>query len=233
MKTIKEFVIGGYRYNVVGVSVIGKKKIENQDSFLIDADKTSLNVVVADGLGSAPFSKEGADHICRLCTEALRNKLNSDAILKLKEDWKLSVKSDYEKYDTTVKFLRFTDNDITFGGVGDGWICIKNNGNIDSYEQPHTFSNQTDSILSIDLISKFVSKDFEAGKEVVALISTDGFSEDIDKNNLSELLNDIENGINDDVYSFAEEMENALKNWPVETNCDDKTVVFVLRKEIA
>ena len=73
MKTIKEFVIGGYRYNVVGVSVIGKKKIENQDSFLIDADKTSLNVVVADGLGSAPFSKEGADHICRVCTEALKN----------------------------------------------------------------------------------------------------------------------------------------------------------------
>lgn len=232
MKTIKEFVIGGYRYNVVGVSIIGKKKIENQDSFLIDADKVSLNVVVADGLGSAPFSKEGADHICRLCAEALKNKLDSDAILKLKEDWKLSVMSDYEKYDTTVKFLRFTDKEITFGGVGDGWICIKNNGNIDSYEQPHTFSNQTDSILSIDLISKFLSKDFEAGKEVVALISTDGFSEDIDKNNLSELLNDIENGISDDVYSFAEEMENALKNWPVETNCDDKTVVFVLRKEI-
>ena len=233
MKTIKEFVIGGYRYNVIGISVIGKKKIENQDSFLINSDESSLNIVVADGLGSAPFSKEGADHICRICIESLKNKLDSDAILKLKEDWKLSVKSDYEKYDTTIKFLRFTDKDITFGGVGDGWICIKNNGNIDSYEQPHTFSNQTDSILSIDLISKFTSKGSEAGKEVVALISTDGFSEDIDKNNLSELLNDIENGISDDVYSFAEEMENDLKNWPVETNCDDKTVVFVLRKEIA
>ena len=233
MKTMKEFVIGAYKYNVIGISVIGKKKIENQDSFLISADNDSLNVVVADGLGSAPFSKEGADHICKLCINTLKNKLDNDAILKLKEDWKLSVKSDYEKYDTTVKFLRFTDEDISFGGVGDGWICIKNNGDIESFEQPHTFSNQTDSILSIDLISKFISKSIVAGKEGTALISTDGFSEDIDKNNLFELLNDIENGINNDAYLFAEEMENALKNWPVETNCDDKTVVFVLRKEIA
>ena len=59
MKTIKEFVVGEYKYNVVGISVIGKKKIENQDSFLISADNVSLNIVVADGLGSAPFSKEG------------------------------------------------------------------------------------------------------------------------------------------------------------------------------
>lgn len=233
MKTIKEFVVGEYKYNVVGISVIGKKKIENQDSFLISADNVSLNIVVADGLGSAPFSKEGADHICGLCIEALKNKLDNDAILKLKEDWKLSVKSDYEKYDTTIKFLRFTDDEITFGGVGDGWICIESNGCIESSEQPHTFSNQTDSILSIDLIAKFTSKSIEIGKEAIALISTDGFSEDIDKTNLLELLNDVKNGMCNDVYSFAEEMENALKNWPVETNCDDKTVVFVLRKEIA
>ena len=55
MKIIKEYVIGAYKYCVIGISVIGKKKIENQDSFLIGADNDSLSVVVAVGLGSAPF----------------------------------------------------------------------------------------------------------------------------------------------------------------------------------
>lgn len=60
MKEIKEIVIGDYQYLVIGVSVIGKKKIENQDSFLLSSDKSSLTITVADGLGSAPFSREGA-----------------------------------------------------------------------------------------------------------------------------------------------------------------------------
>ena len=233
MKTVKEFNIGKYRYYVAGISVIGKKKIENQDSFLICNDDSYLSIVVADGLGSAPFSKEGSEKVCGLCLEMLKTNIDNDAILKLKEDWKQSVKSDFDKYDTTIKFLKISDKELVYGGIGDGWICLMNGQDVLSAEASHTFSNQTDSILSIDLLLKFFVKRISLSDDFVVLISTDGFSEDIDKKNLSNMLGDIKQGMRDDVNSFAEEMENAIKNWPVETNCDDKTVVFVLRKEIA
>ena len=233
MKIVKEFVVGKYKYYVVGISVIGKNKIENQDSFLICDDGSYLSIVVADGLGSAPFSKEGADKICDLCSGMLKSNIDNDAVLKLKENWKRSVKADFDKYDTTIKFLKISDTELVYGGVGDGWICLMNNQDILSAEAPHAFSNQTDSILSIDLLSKFSIKKISLGNDFAALISTDGFSEDIDKKNANNMLADIKQGMLSDLNAFADEMENAIKNWPVETNCDDKTVVFVLRKEIA
>lgn len=218
---------------VIGVSVIGKKKIENQDSFLLSSDKASFAITVADGLGSAPFSKEGAIKICNLCQNMLLSNVDNNAILKLKEKWKESVKSDFDKYDTTIKFLKISGDEVLFGGVGDGWICLSSGKDTVSLEAPHTFSNQTDSILSIDLLSKFSIKKASITGEFVGLIATDGFSEDIDKKNAAEFLNEIKTNVSNDINDFAEEMENSLKNWPVETNCDDKTVVFIVRKEIS
>lgn len=233
MKEIKEIIIGDYQYLVIGVSVIGKKKIENQDFFLLSSDKASLTITVADGLGSAPFSKEGAIKICNLCQNMLSSNVDNNAILELKEKWKESVKSDFDKYDTTIKFLKISGDEVLFGGVGDGWICLSSEKDTMSLEAPHTFSNQTDSILSIDLLSKFSIKRVSITGEFVGLISTDGFSEDIDKKNAAEFLNEIKTNASNDINGFAEEMENSLKNWPVETNCDDKTVVFIVRKEIS
>lgn len=233
MKEIKEIIIGDYQYLVIGVSVIGKKKTENQDSFLLSSDKASLTITVADGLGSAPFSREGAIKICNLCQNMLLSNVDNNAILELKEKWKQSVKSDFDKYDTTIKFLKISGNEVLFGGVGDGWICLSSGKDIVSLEAPHTFSNQTDSILSIDLLSKFSINRVSITGEFVGLVSTDGFSEDIDKKNATEFLNEIKTNASNDINGFAEEMENSLKNWPVETNCDDKTVVFIVRKEIS
>lgn len=233
MKLIKRIILGNYVYLVIGVSVIGKKKIENQDFFFVSSDETSLTITVADGLGSAPFSKEGATKICLLCQNMLLGEVDNNAILELKENWKESVKSDFDKYDTTIKFLKISGDEVLYGGVGDGWICLSNGKEIVSVEAPHTFSNQTDSILSIDLLSKFSIKKAALFGEFVGLISTDGFSEDIDKKNAAELLEEIKTNASNDINGFAEEMENSLKNWPVETNCDDKTVVFIIRKEIS
>lgn len=233
MKAIKEFKLGNYIYYVIGISVIGKKKTENQDCFLIDCSDSCLSIAVADGLGSAVFSQEGANKLCRLCIDFLKNPIEEKAILKLREDWKKAVKSDFDKYDSTIKFIKMNDETLTIGGVGDGWICFKGKEGVSSFEAEHTFSNQTDSILSIDLLSKFVVRNILVSGDILALISTDGFSEDIEKSNLSELLLDIKRDISSDIYRFAADMEEEMKNWPVDTNCDDKTVVFVLRKELA
>ena len=63
-----------------------------------------------------------------------------------------------------------------------------------------------------------------------ALISTDGFSEDIDKENGKPFLSAVSEQLRIDSEAFKEEIEDTLSHWPVETNRDDKTVVFIERE---
>ena len=60
------------------------------------------------------------------------------------------------------------------------------------------------------------------------IIATDGFSEDINKEDSFEFLKQAENEIKEDIGIFATDLEETLSNWPVQTNRDDKTVVFVV-----
>lgn len=63
------------------------------------------------------------------------------------------------------------------------------------------------------------------------VIATDGFSEDIEKDNGKAFMDDVFESVCKDENSFENEMKEALINWPVETNKDDKTVIFVHREE--
>ena len=63
------------------------------------------------------------------------------------------------------------------------------------------------------------------------LIATDGFSEDIEKDNSKAFLTDIYTQISKDFDAFEEEIKNTLNNWPVKSNKDDKTAVFIQRME--
>ena len=63
------------------------------------------------------------------------------------------------------------------------------------------------------------------------LIATDGFSEDIEKDNGKAFMDDLFESFCKDENSFENEMKETLINWPVETNKDDKTVIFVHREE--
>lgn len=63
------------------------------------------------------------------------------------------------------------------------------------------------------------------------LIATDGFSEDIEKDNGKAFMDDVFESVCKDENSFENEMKETLINWPVETNKDDKTVIFVQREE--
>ena len=116
-----------------------------------------------------------------------------------------------------------------FGGIGDGWIAL---GGPDRYRDlvaTNTFSNQTDSILSFDITEKFVVESVPAGDYSTLLISTDGFSEDVEKESGKEFLEEIEKQITLSQENFEMDLETTLENWPVQTNCDDKTIVIIQR----
>ena len=214
--------------HIVGCSVMGSGKIENQDSIEIRQTNDSLIVVVADGLGSAAYSKEGSEKVVKIATDILAQKCYENLSEKILSLWKENLQGNINQYDTTIKFIQITNEKIIVGGVGDGWIALKNNNDIKSFVVENSFSNQTDSILSIGLDKKFWIEEFDSKEYDTMIIATDGFSEDINKEDTFEFLKQAENEIKEDIEIFATDLEETLSNWPVQTNRDDKTVVFVV-----
>ena len=58
--------LGNSCYTIVSCSVMGEGKIENQDSIKLYHDENQIIIVVADGLGSAIYSKKGSQKITSL-----------------------------------------------------------------------------------------------------------------------------------------------------------------------
>lgn len=213
--------------SVYAFSVMGEGKIENQDSFKIYSDENQVIIVVADGLGSAAYSKEGSQRITEVAIEILSNTDDFNGVyLNILNEWKKELEGNINQYDTTLKFLKIKNDMIVYGGVGDGWISIKSDKGLVNMVAENTFSNQTDSILSFNLKEKFSVNEYELSDNLVGLVSTDGFSEDMDKDNSFGLLDGIDKELASNEESFIEDTKNTLLNWPVETNRDDKTVVI-------
>ena len=213
--------------SVYAFSVMGEGKIENQDSFKIYSDENQVIIIVADGLGSAAYSKEGSQRITEVAIEILSNTDDFNGVyLNILNEWKKELVGNINQYDTTLKFLKIKNDMIVYGGVGDGWISIKSDKGLVNMVAENTFSNQTDSILSFNLKEKFSVNEYELSDNLVGLVSTDGFSEDMDKDNSFGLLDGIDKELASNEESFIEDTKNTLLNWPVETNRDDKTVVI-------
>lgn len=220
--------IGNRIYSIIGCSVIGNGKIENQDSYECYSDDKQIIITVADGLGSATFSKEGSSKIVKLLIDIIREEISDEQIpLKLLNRWKVAVGGNLNLYDTTIKFIHITNDRIKYGGVGDGWIAINTTDELISLCASNTFSNQTDSILSFDLKNKFINKEISSDGTKNILISTDGFSEDIEKENGKAFMDDVYNQMIKDRKAFEEDIRATLENWPIESNKDDKTVIFI------
>lgn len=223
----KKVKISNKNISIYAFSVMGNGKIENQDSFLLYSDDNQAIIIVADGLGSAAYSKEGSKKITEVAVSILsRTDDYSMAYLDILNNWKNGLEGNINQYDTTLKFIKFVDDKIVYGGVGDGWILIKTKKDLLNMISDNTFSNQTDSILSFNLKEKFVVEEIKDYECLVGLISTDGFSEDMDKDNSINLLDEIDKELRTDERKFIDDIKNTLLNWPVETNRDDKTVVF-------
>lgn len=223
--------LGNRCYTIISCSVMGEGKIENQDSMKIYYDENQIVIVVADGLGSAIYSKEGSQKITSLASTILAERSDlSEVASDLQTKWKDGLEGNLNLYDTTLKFIKITESDVFYGGVGDGWIAFNTSDGFVEMTSSNSFSNQTDTILSFDLKGKFRVERITLEKLKTALISTDGFSEDMDKDNGEAFLSAVSEQILADSKAFKKEIEDTLSHWPVETNRDDKTVVFIERE---
>lgn len=223
----KKIKLSSKNIYIYAFSIMGIGKIENQDSFLIHEDDNQVIIAVADGLGSAHYSKEGSMKIVEVSANILSNtEKYNDIYFEILSNWKNSLEGNLNQYDTTLKFIKITKNNLVYGGVGDGWISIKSDQGVLNVISENTFSNQTDSILTFNLKDKFTINNIQTNGNIVGLISTDGFSEDIAKENCDIFLSAINSELIKDENGFVDDMKITLSNWPIETNRDDKTVVF-------
>ena len=224
----KKCRIPGYTISVFAFSEMGQGKVENQDSFGVYSDGKQVIVTVADGLGSAAYSKEGSQTIVSVAADVLSHTDSYENIAnEVLKKWSALIDGNANQYDTTLKFVKITDNNVVYGGIGDGWIAFSDENGLQSLTADNSFSNQTDSILSFDLRQKFTVKELGTERFRIGVVATDGFSEDIEKENALQMLEEVESELLKNEESFISEMIRTLTNWPIETNCDDKTAVFI------
>ena len=224
--------IGKNNYLILAFSEMGLGKLENQDSFQLYFDNSQIIVTLADGLGSAIFSKEGSSKIAKILVNLLKENIDDYSLpLNLFQQWKKAVQGNLNLYDTTIKFIQITDGFIKYGGIGDGWIAINKKDDFISLVASNIFSNQTDSILSFDLRKRFINEATSEEGVLNMMIATDGFSEDIEKDKGKQFMDAVSEEINKDCIEFENEMKESLKHWPVDSNRDDKTVIFIQRME--
>ncbi len=221
--------INNYRISVLGLSVQGKGKPDNQDAFAFVNTDDVIVVAVADGLGSAIKSKIGAEIICNVLTEELT--LRDIDFKQIRSDWQSRIDGNHLAHDTTFRRVHISKDGISIAGIGDGWAAVMVGEDCNSFEQQGLFGNQTDSIMSANAETRYQQETIEFdNNDFFVIISTDGFSEDIEKTDYKAFLKEMAKKLDVDMVRFEHDISNLLTDWPIETNHDDKTVVFIRGK---
>ncbi len=225
------FRLGNHTYQVIGNTAEGEQAKVNQDSFGIFYNNECLILVVADGLGSAPFSHTGSYNIVESTFEVMSERNSEKIWERIHKTWESSIMGNPEEYDTTCKFICIRDETVSVGSIGDGWLGIMVATGYHEVENHNSFTNRTESICSQNLDEKACL--FECGLEdfLAVGMSTDGFSEDLDRTSRGEFLNDATKVMADDLNAMYTEICSVLKNWPVSSNKDDKTLILIRKVE--
>lgn len=227
MKKLFKVNFNNADYIVLGCSVKGKGKELNQDSFLVDADEDRVFCLLADGLGSAINSEIGSETVCKVARQIIEDQgLTEEFPYVLKKRWANELQVKPISCNTTFKFIVIEKDEIVFGGIGDGWIIGLVDGRFFGYKSINSFSNQTDSMMSVGYEDRFkiVRKPYE--KIQILSLATDGFSEDIESGHEENFIKDCLLEINNDAEAFLDNLENMIINWPIKTNQDDKTIIL-------
>lgn len=225
------YTLNNRKVIVCSASRIGFDKHENQDSLLVGTNDTDLAVAVCDGLGSAVHSAQGSRKAAELLTSMLLD--GSFEKIAFQKAWLRCFPENPQKFNSTAKFISVKRDSISFGGVGDGVIAVRANGQLVTSVSHGEFSNQTSCLFDLYYPYAFSEQSITFLGNALAIISTDGFSEDVKEDGLAILMDAAFDSLGDPekAKEFDESLENLLKEWPNKTNGDDKTVAFIFVEE--
>lgn len=176
-------------------------KTQCQDSITIFEDQTSIIFVLADGLGSLPYSEIAA----KTATETARvflqkharyhiSGVSEDHFLELRkniiEELKLRIQQEAQKreipvskMDCTLTFAHiFKKNDlILFGRLGDSAVCLIGEDKATSYNDGNTSANGTTTVMEKDAYQNLEIHLIDAEKEKIKaiILTSDGLENEI------------------------------------------------------
>ena len=222
---------GDHTYEILGTSVPGRVDKVNQDSLGYCSDEDCLIAAIADGLGSMPLSQIGSRAVIDSVFEVMAEESPGNIWKHIFECWESSIGDELEKYDTTCKFICIREDKVTIGSIGDGWMGMLNTDGYCELENTNSFTNRTDSICSPKMLEKASILECDINDFLAFGLSTDGFSEDFDRNSREEFLHDAYLTMSGNFSDCYFDLCSALHNWPVKTNGDDKTAILIRKVE--
>lgn len=207
-----------------------KNGICNQDSYAFKVDNSgNYAFVVADGVGSCIFAKEGADKACEAVCDILSDciDLSEDEIKqKIFLKWKSLIGKDWNDYGTTINFLYVYPERTVMGKIGDGAVIMKNGDNAFILsEETEFYTAETFAFGSSIYKHSFrvFSMHYDVTVPILLVLLTDGIEKELNPEKRREFLDYIDSAINN--KNFVVE----LKNWILSLNNkngDDKTIII-------
>lgn len=221
-------------------SVIGQNHIvcgyENQDSILTEILSDNCGyMVLADGVSSAPNSKQGSivatEVIKELCFAIINAEYQYSDLDQLKvhivRKWKSKFEERWNDYATTLNFIIFYKNTILIGQIGDGLIVLNVDGeNTVFSEKTGFYSTETDALGEQVRKSAFRMDRLPYDDKFWAYMTTDGIGKEIAEESrigLGEYLSNM-------LVKDTDEIEKEIRAWIDELgkkNGDDKSIGFI------
>lgn len=224
-----------------------KQKLPMQDSHYLFLSKKCFIAAVSDGLGSKAHSDFGSKTACCLFVKlakewiGVRDKSPEDFTSLFVKKWVCEIqKSSFDVRDCSATFLGavYHNSTLYLFQLGDGMIsCIfddesKNLVMTDAKEE--SFSNMTKSLRNEVLPNDWIIRTISAEDLKSVFLCSDGISDDLQKGADVAFVSELtEQYLSKSSNKIKHDMKNWISHWPVPRHSDDKTAVFVCRKDRA
>ena len=215
------------------------QKLLNEDAWIRLSGSFGVLAVVCDGMGSKPNAHIGSKTACLAVKESVQrwSKVSGAPISYLlhliEVTWRLRLYPiEPDTAVTTCLFILALKNKVWIvGGLGDGLALVRTGKDMKVVvgERGEDFSNQTDGLgISKSTSSWSIMELPPTNKERIAVIATDGISDDL----IPEQLDSFTQWLIDEFsklkpYMRWRKLSNELKNWPTPQHLDDKTLAVI------
>lgn len=224
-----------------------KEKLPMQDSHNLFLSKKCFIAAVSDGLGSKAHSDFGSKTACSLFVKlakewiAGQDKSPEDFTSLFVEKWVSEIqKSSFDISDCSATFLGavYHNRRLYLFQLGDGLIsCIfddESKNTVMTDVKDESFSNMTKSLRKAVLPDDWIIRTLPAEDLKSVFLCTDGISDDLQKGADAAFVSELtEQYLPERSKKIKQDMKNWISHWPVPKHSDDKTAVFVCRKDRA
>lgn len=208
---------------------------ENQDIVAFEQVRDVWYMVIADGVSSAAYAREGAQaavYVIRKFCERLSDDKHLvrdiDSIkVYIVKSWKEQIGSNWDEYATTLNFVIYSDHLFIAGQIGDGLIVADVDGkSLIMTDYKDFYSTETYALGATVKKSSFTIKVVEANNRILAYMASDGIGKEINEDSRIDLIEYLDKMmLNGDSV-----IENELDTWAIglsKKNSDDKTIGFI------